>query len=345
MTTIDTSLWSEFVVIDLFDRIERGRGSGAGSLTDGDVPYIAASFANNGYVRGVEDGNGSLTSDGNCIAMIVNGNGGIGRNTYQAKPFVGSSDLQLGYHQRLNLHTGLFLVTCLNQSIDRYGYNFQWKRTGNAFAKETVFLPATINGEVDWDYMQSAMEQRIATESARLTSLLAVAESSRRHIHTSSWIEFLLKDLGFSNFHGERLNKIHRVDGDVPLITAGKINRGIAQHIDTDRTLYQKPITVDMFGNCFFQKDDCTGDDNVYFFVNDQLSDEHKLFISCSINAATSRSYSYEEQFRQSDADALTVRLPVDPSGRPDWKYMSTYIKDIIRDAESSLNYLEEIAR
>lgn len=345
MTTIDTSSWSEFVVADLFDRVERGKGSGAGSLMGGKVPYIAASFANNGYVRGVEDVDGLLTSDGNCIAMIVNGNGGIGRNTYQAEPFVGSSDLQLGYHPRLNVHTGLFLVACLNKSIERYGYNFQWKRTGDAFAQETVFLPATIDGEPDWDYMQSAMEQQIATESVRLTSILAIAETLPRQIHTSSWSEFRLKDLGFTNFHGERLNKAHRIEGDIPLITAGKINRGIAQYIDTDRVLYHKSITVDMFGNCFFQKDDCTGDDNVYFFVNDQLSDEHKLFISCAINAVTSQIYAYEEQFRQPDADALTVRLPVDSAGHPDWQYMSSYMKDALREAERSLSCLEAILR
>lgn len=143
-------------------------------------------------------------------------------------------------------------------------------------------------------------------------------------IDTSFWGEFSLKELGFKNYHGERLNKSQRIDGDIPFVTAGKINRGVSQYIETDRTLYQDAITVDMFGNCFFQKGNCTGDDNVYFFVNDELSDEHKLFISCSINAETSHLYAYKEQFRQPDADSLMVRLPVDSEGSPDWDYMQS---------------------
>lgn len=163
-------------------------------------------------------------------------------------------------------------------------------------------------------------------------------------IDTSAWQEFRLEDLGFSNFHGERLNKSQRVDGDIPFITAGKINQGIAQYIDTDRELYHKAITVDMFGNCFFQRDDCTGDDNVYFFVNDKLSDEQKIFIACSVNSVTSLLYAYKEQFRQPDADALAVNLPVDSGGNPDWDYMQSVIERQLEKEKKRLNSILKIS-
>lgn len=175
MKTIDTSSWGEFRVLDLFDRIERGKGSGAGAFINGDVPYIAASFANNGYVRDVEDLDGSLTSEGNCIALICNGNGGIGRNTYQAKPFVGSSDLQLAYHHRLNQWNGMFLVACLDKSIERYNYSFAWKRNGEAFEAETVFLPTTPAGDPDWEYMEQTMRKIMAERETVLDSLQLLA--------------------------------------------------------------------------------------------------------------------------------------------------------------------------
>lgn len=174
MKVIDTTGWAEFNVIALFDRIERGKGSGAGAFIDGDVPYIAASFANNGYVRDVEDLDGSLTSEGNCIALICNGNGGIGRNTYQAEPFVGSSDLQLAYHPRLNQWNGMFLVACLDKSIERYNYSFAWKRNGEAFEAETVFLPVSPAGDPDWDYMEQKMREVMAEREAALDSLQAI---------------------------------------------------------------------------------------------------------------------------------------------------------------------------
>lgn len=169
-TEIDTSGWGEFHVEGLFERIERGKAVGAGALMDGDVPYIAASFANNGFVRGIEDKDGSLMSEGNCIAFICNGNGGVGRNTYQSETFAGSGDLQLGYHHRLTKLSGLFLVSCLDKSIERYSYSFAWKRTGAAFASETVFLPVDTDGDPDW----SAMEQMM---SAALTERETVLDS------------------------------------------------------------------------------------------------------------------------------------------------------------------------
>ena len=159
-------------------------------------------------------------------------------------------------------------------------------------------------------------------------------------INTSGWKEFEMKSLGFYNFHGERLNKGYRVEGTTPFITAGKVNRGVAQYIETTRNTYHKAITVDMFGNCFFQNEDCAGDDNVYFFVNNNISDNQKLFISASINAVTSIRFAYKEQFRQPHADALTVHLPATQSGEPDWAYIDSFMQNVMNESKACLSNL-----
>ena len=159
-------------------------------------------------------------------------------------------------------------------------------------------------------------------------------------INTSGWKEFEMKSLGFYNFHGERLNKGYRVEGITPFITAGKVNRGVAQYIETTRNTYHKAITVDMFGNCFFQNEDCAGDDNVYFFVNNNISDNQKLFISASINAVTSIRFAYKEQFRQPHADALTVHLPATQSGEPDWAYIDSFMQNVMNESKACLGNL-----
>ena len=161
-------------------------------------------------------------------------------------------------------------------------------------------------------------------------------------IDTSGWKSFAMKDLGFSNYHGERLNKTARIEGTIPFVTAGFDNRGIAQHIGNERPTYHKAITIDMFGNCFFQPDDCAGDDNVYFFVNDDVDDCSKLFIASCINADTSNRFAYVEQFRQPDADALSVMLPVDASGEPDWAYMDEFMSAVMKESEASLESLRQ---
>lgn len=120
-------------------------------------------------------------------------------------------------------------------------------------------------------------------------------------------------------------------------MTAGKDNRGVTQYIGNDRILYTRPITVDMFGNCFYHPYDCAGDDNVYFFVNDDLSENEKLFISVSINAQTSKKYAYIDQFRQGDADALGVHLPVDSHEQPDWVFMDCFMENTMKRSKAIL--------
>lgn len=164
-------------------------------------------------------------------------------------------------------------------------------------------------------------------------------------IDTSKWKEFTLKELGFINYHGERLNKAARIDGNIPFVTAGFDNRGIAQYIGNDRRTYHRAITVDMFGNCFFQPNDCAGDDNVYFFVNDNdsITDACKLFISACIHAKTSKEYAYIEQFRQPNADKLSVMLPVNASGKPDWVYMDEYMSAVMRESWTCLENIRKV--
>lgn len=157
----------------------------------------------------------------------------------------------------------------------------------------------------------------------------------RHEIDTSGWKKFPMSDLGFLNYHGERLNKAARIEGDIPFITAGFDNQGVAQYIGNDRSTYMDPITVDMFGNCFFHKGKCAGDDNVYFFVNDNVSDICKLFIATCIHAVTSEQYAYVEQFRQPNANALTVKLPATPSGEPDWNFMDAYMSKLMDEEKA----------
>lgn len=161
-------------------------------------------------------------------------------------------------------------------------------------------------------------------------------------IDSTKWRSFTLLELGFVNYHGSRLNKAERVEGETPFLTAGKENQGLSTYVSNEIETYLNPITVDMFGNCFYHPFECGGDDNVYFFVNETLSDYSKIFIAASINTITSKKYSYKDQFRQSDADALSVILPMSQLGLPDWEYMDAYVSKVLRESEASLENLKQ---
>lgn len=147
-------------------------------------------------------------------------------------------------------------------------------------------------------------------------------------IDTKDWKIFKLEDLGFTLFHGTRITKLDRVEGNIIFLTAGKENIGVIGTIGNEVDLWNKPITVDMFGNCFYHNCICSGDDNVYAFVNDTISDNCKRFIASCINAKTAHLFSYKEQFRQNNAATLSVYLPT-KEDKPNWNYMEDYIKNL----------------
>ncbi|WP_431339069.1 hypothetical protein [Campylobacter majalis] len=84
-----------------------------------------------------------------------------------------------------------------------------------------------------------------------------------------------------------------------------------------------------MFGNCFFHKGIYSGDDNIYFFINDEISDCQKLFIASSIRKQTKNKFSYGKQFRQPNANELKAYLPINENGELNFYFMQNFIKAV----------------
>lgn len=162
-------------------------------------------------------------------------------------------------------------------------------------------------------------------------------------VNTKNWKEFKLKELGFSVFHGCRQKQADRKDGSIPLLTAGKENQGVATYIGNPLCKYKDPITVDMFGNCFYHKGTYSGDDNIYFFINENLDDLIKIFIASIINKQNTALYNFKSQFRQPQAEALTVILPLKTDNKPDWEYINSYMKNIMQESEKKIEVLNKI--
>lgn len=165
----------------------------------------------------------------------------------------------------------------------------------------------------------------------------------KNKIDITDWkIYNLKKDLGFKIYHGQRITKAARTEGNVPLLTAGKINQGVVSYIDDPLCEYNDSITVDMFGNCFYHKGKYSGDDNIYFFINNNISDNSKLYIVSVISKKIHGCFSYIDQFRQNDAENLSVELPTTIDNMPDWKFMDDYIDMIKKEAKKTVKILNK---
>lgn len=143
-----------------------------------------------------------------------------------------------------------------------------------------------------------------------------------------NWKEFRLSHL-FQNRHGKRLCEKDRIKGNTPMLTAGESNNGVSSFIsNSEMKTYSNFISIDMFGNSFYHMYEATGDDNIYFLINESLSAYTKLFVVQCINLQRCK-YSYGKQFRQFNADNGLILLPVTPDGTPDWQYMEDYMREV----------------
>ena len=156
------------------------------------------------------------------------------------------------------------------------------------------------------------------------------ADSVKKNFKLSDreWKEFRIGDL-FDNFHGKRLTNANRKTGNIPFLTASEINQGVSAFLKNEKLdKYKDSITIDMFGHVFFHNYECSGDDNIYFFISEKLSNTIKRFISQCMQNSCYR-FSYGKQFRQKFADKLIILLPVSENGKPDFDFMENYIHEL----------------
>ena len=174
-----------------------------------------------------------------------------------------------------------------------------------------------------------------------LVSVLKRKISKMSKINVSQWKKFKLTEL-FEPHHGKRLTKRNRVPGEIPFLTAGFDNQGVKGYLAGNFEIWHNPISIDMFGNCFYHECDCTGDDNVYALVNNAMTSNVKLFIAGVLNKQLSIQFSYKDQFRQHDLDVLSIKLPADSAGNPDWHYMDEYIAKLATQAHTNISLLRQ---
>lgn len=344
---VDIQNWKKFKISDLFlvNPVKKLTVPGNTYLMDtyvvsedGEYPYVAAVSRDNGVTGYTHF---EPTNKGDCITMSTTADSSA-TVFYQPVDFVGRqqmAEIRRKDNLPLGLYCGLFLVPIFRRATCQF--DFGNKLTMDFLKSCSIFLPSTPSGAPDWAYMETYMRKMLdnAGESLRI---LRQPVRRRTMIDMCEWKSFRMADF-FEISHGTRLTKEWRIPGNIPLVTAGEQNHGVAEYIgNSEMKVYSNAITIDMFGNCFFHSGDCVGDDNIYFFINNDISDLAKIFISVVINRNHLNKFSFHRQFRMPDAVSSPVLLPSTSSGTPDWGYMESYMRKILQSAQNELSALKE---
>ena len=152
VNSLNLANWDWFVVEDLFNYFERGKVHSQYSLPSGDdYFYVGAKKDSQGVMSkcGYDEG---LVSKGNCVIFICNGEGSVGYSNYMDRDFLASGDLILGYGDKINKYTGLFLSTILDRERPKYSFG---RKYGKYVKQPAIMLPSTEDGKPDWEFMEN----------------------------------------------------------------------------------------------------------------------------------------------------------------------------------------------
>lgn len=328
---LDAKNWKVFRFGDLISGIYKAKAINKDELTiasdtTDSIRYITRTAEDNGCemlaVRSEIPSN--IIEAGNAIS--------IGDTTatcfYQDEEFItGDHMVIVRADSWLNKYTGLFVVAILQKEQYKYSY-------GRAYlmdrVKDTlVQLPADCNGNPNWELMEDYIK---LLYHKPLTTKNKHRQVPKLNVH--DWKEFRVGDI--FDIHPTRtidgVNADDCVSGGTPLVVNKSDNNGVAGMCDFPPTEKRGIITFSdtWEGNTFFfQPDDFIGFAHVqgmYPKVKN-LTDECLLFICTLLEFEARGRYSYGRKKRRDIISEVMFKLPSDPNGNPDWKFMRDYIK------------------
>lgn len=285
-----------------FELIDMGKGENA------NINFVARASTHNGVTGVVDEVPGCKPFPAGLLTVALSGNG-VCSSFVQTKPFYTAYHVMVLMPKiAMTFNEKMFYALCIKKNAYRYA----WGRQANKTIKD-IDLPDSIP-----DYVNTITVAPIST---------TIEYQPKCALDTSLWKEHKLLDL-FSIERGGRLVKENRIPGDIPLVTAGYQNEGIAEKISSDENkLYCDKITIDMFGNAFYRSYPFYCDDNIIVLNSKMpLSKYAKIFLATIIQADAYR-YSYGRQYRQKDCKNHIIKLPTNADGTPNFSYMEAYIK------------------
>jgi len=275
---------------------------------------------------------------GNCIVFICDGQGSIGYSIYKEHDFVGSTTLKVGRYSGINRYNANFIVSALDKN--RIIYNYGYKRTEKRLKNETIYLPADINGEPDFELMEQYIrnlerqkrEQYVSIAKERRAKL---SEHILPKLEEMRWKEFFIVDLFPEIKRGKRLTKANQEKGDVPYVSSTGLNNGVDNFIDIKDEMrsYSNCLSIANSGSVgasFYEPFKYVASDHVTHLKNENFS-KYVYFFIASLTNRWSEKYNYNREINDKRISREKIVLPVKEDDTPDYEYMEKYMENIFQ--------------
>lgn len=335
MMKIDTSEWKPFAIGNIFDVVKGTRLTKA-HMTQGDIRFIGSSAMNNGCTSLV--GNTENMHPANTITVCYNGS--VGETFYQDELFLASDDVNVLYPKfNMNRNIALFIAPLIKASSARYNYIDKWKK--EVMIADEIMLPADVNGEPDWAYMDEYMS-KVMCESEICLENLTQADGDRHEVDTSEWKEFRVGDLFQNIVKPEVLHTRQVVESmeGIPYVVRTKFNNGIKCRVQPVAGVTPSPAGVITWGaenaTFFYQPEPFLSGRDIYYIDTREFNPFVCMFLASCLQTVVHK-YPYNFGLFPDLLKEEKIKLPVITDSTPDWAYMDEYMRLKMESAETDL--------
>ena len=317
---------------------ENGLKQGAGT-----IPYVTRTSLNNGILKFVCSQGIEKLNPGNVIT--------VGMDTptvfYQKQNFYCGRDILSLSNTIMNQYIGIFIVGILDQIVKKkfsYGYCASLTRIKNLEIK----LPSTSDGKPDWEFMESYIREQYREVVQKCIEELEkkkpdVPTVPRDIEEIQATADFPLGQVFPTITRGIQISKRNRKPGTLPYISASLLNHGEADFVSVDeKYIYKDCLTVPFIGgeNCTFYHDgEFVPSASVAVLQNENFNKYIYVFLIGILNVIMQK-YSFGYKASLERLQKQTIPLPITPDGKPDWEFMSDYIK-----TQSQIVFEKELKR
>ena len=354
---MDTSSWKKINITKIFD-VSYGNKMDMCQMTpssDG-IPFVTRTATNNGVGAIVEPVEGVVAYPAGSLSIALGGS--IGSTFLQTKDFYTSQNVAvLQPKEKLSSNLLLFLAALIEKECSLRFVAFGRELNKHIKRDFTIKLPLIEEDKPNWKELEQFIQDRIIPQlpkKAQKVWLQKYDTKSKKQekmkLNTDEWKWFRYDEI-FDIKHGFYNKKPEdNPDGDIPFIGATDSNNGVTSHSDLETISIttktgegnNSPIEEKIFENCiavtnngsvgyaYYQAKPftCTHDVNPLYLKGHEINPYIALFLCTLIEKERFR-WAYGRKWRPIRMPSSMIKLPVTPTGEPDWQFMEDYIKSL----------------
>lgn len=338
--------WKEFYFTDIFTEIQRGKRIKKADHKLGNTPYVSATANSNG-IDGFLGNESGVRRFENCLTLANSGS--VGSAFFHSYEFVASDHITKLKREGLDKYAYLFMIPIINRLSEKYGFNREIN--DERIKREKIILPANEDGQPDFAFMSSFMQQ--VEQDILGTTLRYFADKQQitpPHANNEiNWQLFLIRDI-LTISAGKRLTKADMQIGNRPFIgaTDNYINNGITEWVNnTNESIDQNLLGVNYngsVGEVFYHPYECIFSDDVKrLHLKKQLDSKYILLFIKTAIVQQKIKYAYGYKFNEQRMLKQPIMLPCTPESTPDWQYMENYMRHI--ESQQIVKYLQHYTK